>query len=212
MTRFLAATAALAALAVLSGCSGHSVGRRTRANATVQSSSSDCAFKEITAGARREGTCVARGVSVIVVDRPHWLHGTDYDGRILDVETADALSAVRARGRFVVVRLRVKNALDIPQPFDLRSDLAFLLVDGKYFGESSAAERRLAQSFRRRALVLQPDEAASGTVVFDLPAVHAKHIAQTGSNLILVPFREEAKEFPTGTQPLDSVGYIRLWK
>jgi hypothetical protein len=210
MRRRFALAALVVLAAALAGCGG---GRaKQRATPTVQSASSDCAFKQITAGARREGTCVARGVPVTVVNRSHWLHGKDYDGRILDIRTADSLGAVQPRGRFVVVRLRVKNTLDVPHEFDRRSDLAFLLVDGKYFGESTAAERRVPDSFRRRNSALQPDEVASGTLVFDLPPEHAKNISESGSNLILVNFSDEAKHFPTGSQPLDALGYIRLWK
>src|SRR5690348_3125567 len=94
MRQLFSVTAAVVALVALTGCSGEkSGGGTTRAQATVQASNSDCDFKEITAGARREGTCVARGVPVTVVNRAHWLHGKDYDGRILDVAAARRLGA-----------------------------------------------------------------------------------------------------------------------
>jgi hypothetical protein len=50
------------------------------------------------------------------------------------------------------------------------------------------------------------------TVVFDVPPEHAKNLNAQGSSLIFVNFSDEAKQFPTGTQPLEALGYIRLWK
>jgi hypothetical protein len=206
----------LAALAVVAtGCGGAS---KERVQPSVQQNSGDCDFRQITAGARREGACVARGVSVTVANRAHWLHGKDYDARVLGVRFANAMTTaagrlLRPHGRFVIVTLAVRNTLAAPHEFDRASDLVFLLVDGKYFGESPEAEsvRRLG-SFRLRGADLPPDEVAAGTVVFDIPAEHSRHLSSRGSNLIFVDFGDEAKGFPTGTQPLQTLGYIRLWK
>jgi hypothetical protein len=203
---------ALAAVAaIVAGCGG---GAKSRVRATVQSSSSDCELKEITGGARREGSCVARGVTITVADRPHWLHGKEYDARVLSVRTATTLPNVRAHGKFVIARLAVENKLDIPHEFDRRSDLVFLLVDNKYFGERRDAETNAAalNPFRLRGADVQPDEIATGTVVFDLPVQHAKNLFRQGSNLIFVNFSDEAKRFPGGSQPLEALGYVRLWK
>jgi len=59
---------------------------------------------------------------------------------------------------------------------------------------------------------IQPDEVATGTVVFDPPAEHARNLFAKGSDLIFVNFSDEAKQFPGGTQPLTALGYLRLWK
>jgi hypothetical protein len=48
--------------------------------------------------------------------------------------------------------------------------------------------------------------------VFDPPAEHARNLFAKGSDLIFVNFSDEAKQFPGGTQPLTSLGYIRLCK
>jgi uncharacterized protein DUF4352 len=206
----------LVALALVAGGCGGST--KHEAKATVQSSSSDCAFKGITAGPRREGTCVARGVAITVADRAHWLHGKDYDARVLGMRTASKLRAgasgtIHPHGRFVIVSLSVKNTLDSAHEFDRRSDLVFLFVDGKYFSERADAENDPALApFRLRTTAVQPDETATGTVVFDVPAQHAKHLSAAGSDLILVNYSDEAKGFPTGKQQLQTLGYIRLWK
>jgi len=216
MRRRLAFTvlAALVAVVVAGGCGG---GGKKQAELTVQSSSSDCDFKQITAGARREGECVARGVKITVVNRAHWLHGKDYDARIDSIRTANELrtpsGTLRPNGRFVIVRLGVKNTLDAPHVFDRRSDLVFLYVDRKYFGGSREAEADPSlRPFRLRTAALQPDEVATGAVVFDVPIEHVENLSAQGSNLILVNFSDEAKRFPVGSEPLEALGYIRLWK
>ena len=89
----------------------------------------------------------------------------------------------------------------------------FLFVDGKYFGEERAAESDPAlKPFRLRKTDLQPGEQATGTVVFDVPAEQAGHLSSQGSNLILVNYSDRGKRFPVGTEPLEALGYIRLWK
>ena len=170
-------------------------------------------MKGVTAGARREGSCVARGVTITVANRRHWLHGKEYDARVLSAHTATKLRKLRAHGKFLVVRLAIKNKLDIPREFDRRSDLVFLLVDKKYFGERRDAEGNAAlKPFRLRRNDLQPDEIVTGAVIFDLPVKHSHNLFAQGSNLIFVNFSDEAKRFPGGTQPLQALGYIRLWK
>jgi hypothetical protein len=80
-------------------------------------------------------------------------------------------------------------------------------------GENAEAESDPAlNSFHLRTTDLQPDEVATGTVVFDVPVEHARLVSAQGSDLIFVNYGDEAKEFPTGSQPLQALGYIRLWK
>jgi hypothetical protein len=207
MRRFLV-LAALAA--IVAGCGE---GGKSRERPTIRSGASDCDLKGITSGARREGRCVARGVAVTVADKAHWLHGREYDARVVSIRTTTTQQQLRAHGRFEIVRLAVKNTLDFPHEFDRRSDLVFLLIDHKYFGERRDAEADAALNpFRLRKVDIQPDETASGTVVFDLPVQHAANLFAQGSNLIFVNYSDEAKSFPGGTEPLVALGYVRLWK
>jgi hypothetical protein len=53
---------------------------------------------------------------------------------------------------------------------------------------------------------------ATGAPHADVPVEHARNLFARGSNLIFVNFSDEGKGFPTGTQPLEALGYIRLWK
>jgi Domain of unknown function (DUF4352) len=201
--------AALAALVLVAGCGG-SGGKK--GSVSITQSNNDCGFKQITAGARREGTCVARGVAITVVNKAHLLHGKQYDARILATRSARTVGRIKSHGTFEIVKLAVTNTLTTPQAFDRHSDLVFLLVDGKYFGERSDAEVQSLDPFRLRRGAIQPDGTATGTVVFDVPMQVQKDLTVMGSNLILVNYEDESKSFPNGSQPLRALGYIRLWK
>jgi len=191
----------LALAAVLAGCSGG----KDKTTPVVQSSSTDCGFKEITTGPRREGTCVAQGVNITVANKAHWLHGKDYSARIIRTRVQDDM---------LIVDLAVRNTLEAPRMFNDQSNLVFALVDGKYFGESREAEPAQLRPvpFRHRTEPIQPGKVATGTVAFRIPAEHLEHLTNQGSNLILVNYGDADKQFPTGTQRLDALGYIRLWK
>jgi Domain of unknown function (DUF4352) len=200
---------ALVALVVLvTGCGGGG----KKSDVTISQSNNDCGQRQITEGARREGTCTVRGVAVTVVNKAHLLHGKQYDARILATRSVKTVGKVKAHGIFEIVKLAVTNTLTTPQAFDRRSDLVFLLVDGKYFGERSEAEVQSLDPFRLRRGAIQPDGTATGTVVFDVPMQVQKDLTVMGSNLILVNYEDESKGFPNGSQPLRALGYIRLWK
>lgn len=170
----------------------------------LRSSNRDCDFKGITAAPYREGVCVARGVTITVADKAHWLSGQDYDARI---------SEVRTHGGVVRLTLNVRNTLETPHEFDQQSDLVFLLVDNQYFRERPRLEAdRALKPFRLRRTPLQPGEVATGTVSFRLPHRVVGHLTSTGSDVILVNYDDESKGFPTGTQQLGALGYLRLWK
>lgn len=185
----------------LAGCSGGATGDR---RAEVQRGSSDCDFKGITAGPRHEGSCVAHGVAVTVADKAHWLHGADYDVRVLDV---------RVDGTEVTVDLAMRNTLTQPHWFDRDSNLVFMYVAKRYFAERPALEDDLTTDpFRHRPAAVQPGAAVTSSVSFALPAALVPRLDAMGSNLIFLGYADAAKGFPTGTQPLKTLGYIRLWK
>jgi hypothetical protein len=184
----------------LPACSGTTGQRRVNLSA----SNNDCDFKGITAGPFREGDCVARGVAITVVDKAHWLHGREYDARLV---------RLRTRGRSVTLTLAVRNTLTTPHEFDRRSDLVFLLVDDRYFRESPQLESAsTTDPFRTQRGALMPGRATSGTVSFRLPSAQIGHLGSSGSDLVFVNYSDEQKGFPTGSQPLTALGYIRLWK
>jgi len=191
----------LALAVVLAGCSGG----KDKTTPVVESSSTDCGFKEITSGPRREGTCTARGVHVTVANKAHWLRGKDYSARIIRTRVQDDM---------LIVDLAVKNTLDAPHVFDDQSNLVFVVVDGKYFAESREAEAAQLRPapFRLRTEPIQSGKVATGTVAFRIPAERLDHLTNEGSNLILVSYGDADKQFPTGTEQLDALGYIRLWK
>jgi hypothetical protein len=199
---------ALVMLVLVAGCGGGG----KKSDVTIAQSNDECALKQITTGARREGTCIVRGVTITVVNKAHVLHGKQYDARIIATSTGKKLRGVKATGTFDVIKLAITNTLNAPHAFDQHSDLAFLLIDGKYFGESREAEIKSLDPFRLRRGALQPDETATGTLVFDVPAKDQADLTAEGSNLILVNYEDENKDFPTGSQTPGALGYIRLWK
>ena len=194
--------ALLAVLTILVGTACTSDAKPSTSPAS-SSGGGDCDVKGITSGDRREGECTAKGVAVSVVDKASTLHGKEYDAHVESVDT---------NGTIVTISLRVKNTLSSAHDFDRRSDLAFLLVDDQYFGERPDLETDPATSFRLRATDVPPGETVTGTVVFGLPPDQVARLSSEGSNLVLVTFSDEAKGFPSGSQPLSALGYIRLWK
>ena len=193
--------AAVLSFVALGGCSDSA---KKPAQAGIQQSDTDCDFKGITSGDRLEGECVAKGVAITVADKANTLHGKDYDVHVENV---------RSNGTLVTVTLTVKNTLTTAHEFDRRSDLVWLLVDEQYFAERADVESDPATNpFRLRVADVQPGEVVTGTVTFGLPQEQVAHLSATGSNLIFVSYRDEDKGFPTGTEQLEALGYIRLWK
>jgi hypothetical protein len=190
----------------------------TRAHTRVSPRNSACGKAGITAEPNREGSCIANGVTITVADRAHWLHAADYDARFLSLRTTTTLKqrsggTLRAHGKFVIVKLSIKNKLPNPEFFDRRSNLVFLLADKKRFSESHDAETDPAlDPFALRGTALQPDEVATGTIVFDLPLEHAKNVFEQGSDLIFVNFSDEGITAAALSPPSGRIGFIRLWK
>jgi hypothetical protein len=113
----------------------------------------------------------------------------------------------------VIVTLSVKNKLSAPRAFDERSALVSLLVDKKNFTENRDAEGDPSiDSFRLRGRVMQPDETDAGTIVFDLPAEHAKNLYARGSDLVFINFSGESSGYPASGNAPQRLGYLRLWK
>jgi hypothetical protein len=201
------------------GCGGSKTTAPTQqATASLSAGASDCDAKGITTSVAREGVCEVKGFTISVANRAHWLHVGEYDVRFVDLRTATTLHArsgrtLRANGKFVTVTLSVKNKLSVPRAFDERSALVSLLVDKKNFTENRDAEGDPSiDSFRLRGRVMQPDETDKGTIVFDLPAEHAKNLYARGSDLVFINFSGESSGYPASGNAPQRLGYLRLWK
>jgi hypothetical protein len=206
------------AVLAMSGCGNtKKTEKANRAHPRVSSRNSACERAGISSEPYREGSCVESGITITVADRAHWLHGTDYDARFLNLRRITTLEGrsgnpLRAHGTFVVVELRIKNKSLAPHVFDPSSNLVFLLVDQKRFSESRVAETDpLLKPFALGA-ALQPDEVATGTVVFDLPLEHAKNVLARGSDLIFVNFGDEGVTAASLKPGSGRLGFVRLWK
>jgi hypothetical protein len=209
----------LVLVAGAAGCGGtHKATSLKKTQATLSSNSPQCDASGITKPPAREGVCTFNGVTVTVADRAHWLHAGEYDVRVVGVRTATTLRTrsartLRAHGKFVVIRLSVKNTSNAPRAFDSSSGLVSLLVDKKHFTESREAETDPSlNSFRLRGHALKPGDTATGTVAFELPLEHAKHLYAAGSDLVFLNFSDEASGYPVSPRAPKKLGFIRLWK
>jgi hypothetical protein len=206
--------AILVALLALVGCGG-----AKKKASTIVAANNACERAGITTGPRHEGVCVVNGVTITVANKAHWLQGKEYDARVTGLRTATTLRTptgrpLRAHGKFVIVKLSVKNKLDAPHDFDRASDLVLLLVDHRRFSENHQAEHDPSlDSFALRGTPLQPDEVTAGTIVFDLPSEHAENVYATGSDLIFITFSDEGSVTAAAVSPPSrTIGYVRLWK
>jgi hypothetical protein len=196
------------------GCGG----KTTKRTASFSAATSDCDRKGITTHEAREGICDVRGFTITVANRAHLLRVGEYDVRFVRLRTAKTLhtrsgQTMHARGTFVLLTLRVKNTLDVPVAFDRHSNLVSLRVDRKDFTENREAEGDPSiGSYRLHGRGMQPDETDTGTIVFDLPAEHAKNIYARGSNAVFINYSGESSGYPASGNAPKRLGYLRLWK
>jgi hypothetical protein len=198
---------------IAAGCGG----KKQRATASISAGTSQCDEMGITTSPAREGVCEVKGFTISVANKAHWLHVGEYDVRLVGLRTATALHTgagrpLRANGKFVIGTLTVKNKLDVPRAFNERSTLVSLRVDKKNFTEDRDAEGSSIDSFRLHGRVMQPDETDTGTIVFDLPAEHAKNLYARGSDLVFINFSGESSGYPASGNAPQRLGYLRLWK
>jgi hypothetical protein len=221
----------LVVVVVAGGCGGGktSVGSTTRAESTTNAvtvttrgqtltlptGTAQCDAKQITAPGYVEGSCVVYGVTITIVNKAHWLQRREYDARLEAVRTADVLhtasgQTIRPAGTFAVITLRIRNKLRRGLAFDPRSDLVFLTVNKTIYGERHDAELDPSlDSFAGRRTLIGPGEAATGTIVFDVPADQAEKIAVPENNLIFLNLADEGRR---PDAPPKTMSYIRLWK
>lgn len=171
---------------------------------TLSGGTAECDAKQITAGAFREGSCAVYGVTVTFVDKTHWLHRREYDVHLQGVRTASG-----PNGTFAVVTLSVRNKGSSGLAFDRHSDLVFLTVNKTIYDERHDAEKARSDSFVRRGTAIAPGGAATGTVVFDIPADQAQNVSAATNNLVFVNIADEGA---SPAVPPKTMGYIRLWK
>jgi hypothetical protein len=191
---------------VIAGCGG--TASRNKVEVT-QPSGGDCAQKGITTAAAREGTCVANGTKITVVNKAHWLPQEGYDVRVLGVRTVPKVGHLTPAtgGRFALLTLAVRNHEAAPLAFDRKSDLAYLLINRRLFPESSSAARAVRGS---RDSSIPPSGTGTGTLVFDLPTGFSADIHARGSDLVLLAPNEVGRGFPQKNVP--TLGFIRLWQ
>jgi hypothetical protein len=178
-------------------------------------SSASCDKKGISTDEANAGTCVASGTRITVANKARWLAMKDYAARVTDVRTADRVGDFAGpnftpEGKFVVVSLQAKNTGKKAQRFDPKSNMAYLLLDGKEYAEVAQAEEGLAGSFHADGKPIEPGAVGNGTVVFDAPAKSVEKLGDAGSHVVFLDTYENENGYPRLGFP--TLGFIRLWK
>jgi hypothetical protein len=204
--RVFAVLTAAAGLA-LAGCGG---GGGDNTKTTFATATCDSKGIDNTVG--NTGTCLRNGITYTVVNKNQGLDLEQLDAQIVNVQTekevqGDPRGKAIAKGRFVVVSLRVKNKTDSPQRFAGPGfEQTELAIGGRRYPEGASATTLLRANF----LGLGPidgGKTVTGSVAFEVPANLAENLAKEKAVLAIVNFNDAGKLDET-----KRLGIIRLWK
>jgi uncharacterized protein DUF4352 len=178
------------------------------------SSSSDCEAKEISTGARKEGTCVEGDTKVVVANLHSPLKLESLEARLLGIKERKSISGEygesdTANGIFVTFELKITNLSHAPQEFE--EEQAVLFVDESIYTQDFEVQNGIEQdSFLWQGAAIQAGNSVEGTVTFDIPKKVAKKITEEG-NLDFLNFGAEYYE-PEEFFEQEEVGTIRTYK
>lgn len=168
---------------------------------TAAREANTCKDKGIDAQQRNEGTCEANGLTVTVANRDTPLRLEELTATLTDIEIRATIEGeydtVRARGKFVILRLSVTNRLDAPEAF--ASQQAVLQIENKTYTQSSDGDLTAVEdAWTSQYEELQPGETRQGALIFDLPAAAAAKAESRAAtpNLLLVNFSAVGEENP----------------
>jgi hypothetical protein len=196
----------LALLTMLIGCGGNDEDTSAE-RATVPS----CESRGINRVEGEQGTCVRDGVKYTVVDRDQTLKLEELDATLIGVDTARTLrikknELARAKGRYVILTLRVKNKLDMPARFGGPGFGQVLLGDGsRQFTEESSAVHR-EDTFSTRGGI-PPGETETAKMILETPAAFARELEERKASLAIANFKDAG-----AVEATNRLGIIRLWK
>jgi hypothetical protein len=167
----------------LDGVLSHLGEPAARAQAALPAEDRPCTDQGITPEAvGSQGTCRdEKGKTVTIVDRDTRLKVPGLQARIMKVETGrvvippnDYGMIKRAKGRFVLVAMRLKNTGDEPLR-DLYE--ARLRIDGRIYDQSAEATFTVNPY---TAFPIQPGDSSLAAVVFDVPVKTARRALTAG--------------------------------
>ena len=148
------------------------------------------------------GTCEnAAGNTVKYASPGHHLFLSGLTAQWVATHTAGAVgggessSTAKAHGTFVIITLRLTNRETAPQEY--KNEQASLLIGGNTYTEAFDAENGPdQQSFIwKSSSKIQPQEAQTGDVIFDVPSAARQSLASEGGAVTLKDFgEEESKE------------------
>ena len=160
----------------------------------------------------KEGRCDESGVTNVVVDKGSLLKLKELNARLLDIETAKAITGEygdtkTANGVFVIFELEITNKTHAPTYFDASQEQAYLSLGENLYTEDFEAENyALDDSFLNLFEEIQPQTSSIGTIVFDVSKKVIPDLHKTG-NLEILNFSDEGY-----AEKASEVGVFRTYK
>jgi hypothetical protein len=152
---------------------------------------------------KREGTCEQGNTKLKVVNRGTPLRLDDMTVRVQRIKITP-VPGKKAKGAYVLMRLKVRNGTNARVAFDRRPQAALFV--GKYRYETR--ERRLPRSIRPLLLrqVIRPKASKSGYIVFLLARSYARRLKQGANGLAVFGFADAKRGIASARRG----GFIRL--
>jgi len=173
----------------------------------TKSDSKDCEVLGIDRKGLREGTCITQGQSVKITNRDHALTLPQMNVRLNSIEAVSSIHREYESplvGSYVIANVSITNKLDDPVEVDA-SDMFSLSVEGKTsnpnFNAMNNGDNPLIYE------EIQPDETATGDVIFKVAASHVDGLAKDG-NLSVLQF-SDADAF--SDKPEHTIGVFRTY-
>jgi hypothetical protein len=172
---------------------------------------------ELTCQAGRQGPCrTSGGVTLYVADPGHFAHLDELDVKLVRYATDKTIahsygSVARANGRYVIVRLAIRNKLHHLAQYEIIGKQPTGLVIGEdVYTEDFDAVNDVGNERYWLGKEIQPGATRDGVVVFDVPAEKTKMVKDGA--VIVTDFSAEgdvssgrvaALRFTAGTVPPD---------
>lgn len=173
----------------------------------------ECAEKEISTDAHKEGICTEDGTTWSVVNMGSTLKMETLEARLLDIKEQKSITdlgeTATANGIYTSFEIEVTNLTHAPVELE-ESQVVLFLDESTYTQDFNVQNGFEQQSFLWQATPIQPQGSMTGTVTFDLPEKVVKKVTTDG-NLDFVNFGTEiygGEEF----FEQDEVGTIRTYK
>lgn len=198
----------------------------TTATTTTTAAAPDpCETKGITTAERKVGRCIDDdGTTHIVATLGSAIKLKDYDVTVLKKYTAktvdggDANKSVRAEGRFVIFRMKIKNRSKRPVGwFSGVGATALRIGDVIYTADDNLAAYNKAYTLTgdpglEGSTEVQAGRSKDAWVAFDVPEPKVALLTKQGAELLIVDYEGSANGYNAESETADEQGIVPLWK